>query len=147
VTFVSQNQENFMLPKITLAIVAGAFFAAAPATAHHSFAMFDNTRTITLTGTVKEFEFVNPHSWIHMMVRNDAGMPEEWAFEMGSPGQLASAGWKKDSLKVGDVITIAARPMKDGSHGGSAGTIKNANGACVGRCGAAAGVPVPEAPQ
>lgn len=136
-----------MLPKITLAIVAGAFFAAAPATAHHSFAMFDNTRTITLTGTVKEFEFVNPHSWIHMMVRNDAGMPEEWAFEMGSPGQLASAGWKKDSLKVGDVITIAARPMKDGSHGGSAGTIKNANGVCVGRCGAAAGVPVPEAPQ
>jgi Family of unknown function (DUF6152) len=124
------------------AISAIAFFTVTPpALAHHSFAMFDSTKTITLTGTVKEFEWVNPHSWIRVLVENAAGMPEEWAFEMGSPGQLAAGGWKKDSLKVGDVVTISARPMKDGSRGGSGGNIKNADGVCVGRCNRAADAP------
>lgn len=120
----------------SLAIAPGLLLAAiAPAMAHHSFAMFDNSKTINLTGTVKEFEWVNPHSWIHVTVMNRAGAPEEWAVEMGSPGQLAAAGMKKDSLKTGQMITISARPMKDGSHGASGGMIKDAaTGACIGRC-------------
>src|SRR5450755_3369966 len=95
----------------TLGIASGLLIAAvAPAMAHHSFAMFDNNKTITLTGTVKEFEWVNPHSWIHIAVMNPAGTPEEWAIEMGSPGQLAAGGLRKDSLKTGQLITISARP-------------------------------------
>jgi len=122
--------------KLVFVIAAGAVaVSAAPAVAHHSFAMFDNTKNISLTGTVKEFEWVNPHSWIHLMVKNDAGATEEWAFEMGSPGQLAAGGIKSDSIKTGDIITVTARPMKDGSHGGSVGMIKNSAGACIGRCG------------
>ena len=129
--------------KTPLGIVVGALFAVTvPANAHHSFAMFDNTKTITLMGTVKEFEWVNPHSWIHMEIKNEAGVPEEWAFEMGSPGQLAAGGWKKDSLRVGDVITISARPMKDGSHGGSAAAVKNTAGVCIGRCNGLGGAPL-----
>jgi hypothetical protein len=113
--------------------------AAAPAMAHHSFAMFANDKTITIDGTVKEFEWVNPHSWIHLTVVSASGTPEEWAFEMGSPGQLASHGWKKDTVKVGDKITMVAHPMKDGSHGGSQMTVKLANGTMMG------GVPRPPA--
>jgi hypothetical protein len=106
--------------------------ATAPAMAHHSFAMFDNVKTTTLDGTVKEFEWVNPHSWIHVTVVNAQGMPEEWAFEMGSPGQLASQGWKKDTVHVGDKISISFHPMKDGSHGGSETGVKLPNGTLMG---------------
>jgi hypothetical protein len=128
-----------MQMKLALGFAAVVLTAAcAPALAHHSFAMFDNTKTITLSGTVIEFEWVNPHTWIHLMVKNDTGVPEEWAFEMGSVGNLAAVGWKKASLKPGDVITITARPMKDGSHGGSGGAVKNAAGECIGRCAALA---------
>jgi hypothetical protein len=117
----------------TLGIAACLSLAAmSPAMAHHSFAMFANDKTVTVEGTVKEFEWVNPHSWIHMMVINTSGTPEEWAFEMGSPGQLASHGWKKDTVKVGDKITMVAHPMKDGSHGGSQMTVKLANGTVMG---------------
>jgi len=132
--------------KLVLGFAAAVLVSlSTPATAHHSFAMFDNTKSITLTGTVKEFEWVNPHAWIHVMIKNDAGVAEEWAFEMGSVGNLAAVGWKKESLKPGDVITIAARPMKDGSHGGSGQTVKNAAGECIGRCTPFGGPPPPGA--
>jgi hypothetical protein len=133
---IGETQKGLPMKRKRIAIAAGLLVASmAPAMAHHSFAMFDNSKTITLTGTVKEFEWVNPHSWIHVMVVNPAGAPEEWAFEMGSPGQLAAAGWNKDSVKTGQLITISARPMKDGSHGGSGGMIKDATtGACIGHC-------------
>ena len=116
-------------------IAAGMLLTTvAPAMAHHSFAMFDldPAHVITLTGTVKELEWVNPHSWLHMMVVNAAGVPEEWSFEMGSPGQLTAKGWKKDIVKVGDVVTISAHPMKDGSHGGNELSVKLANGTLLG---------------
>ena len=83
------------------AITAAAF--AAPALAHHSWAIYDADRTITLQGTVKEFEWVNPHSWLRVTVDDKTtGRPAQWAFEMGSPGQQAAKGWKPDSVKPGD---------------------------------------------
>ena len=101
-------------------LAAAAVLAlAAPAMAHHSFAMFQNDKTVSLKGTVKEFEWSNPHAWMHMVVVNEAGKPEEWAFEMASPFQLISKGWKQDSVKAGDQITMVMHPMKDGSHAGS----------------------------
>jgi hypothetical protein len=96
-----------------------AFALAAPAFAHHSFAMFDAAKTVTITGTVKEFEWTNPHAWLRVMVQDQtAGKPLQWALEMGSPGQQAGRGWKPDSVKPGDKVTITLHPLKDGSRGG-----------------------------
>jgi hypothetical protein len=100
--------------------------------AHHSFAMFANDKTITMSGTVKQFEWINPHAWIHIITINSSGKPEEWHFEMGSLGQLGSRGWAKDSVMVGDKITITAHPMKDGSHGGSEMSVITASGQTLG---------------
>lgn len=118
----------------SLGIAAGMLFAVtAPAVAHHSFAMFANDKTVTLTGTVKEFEWTNPHSWLHLTVMTDSGAPEEWAFEMGSPNMMAARGWRVDSLKVGDKVTVTAHPLKDAaSHGGSEMSVKLPNGTLLG---------------
>jgi hypothetical protein len=87
--------------------------------AHHSFAMFDHEKKITISGTLKELEWVNPHCWLHVAVTDVASAKTlEWSFEMGSIGQVAQQGWKIDSVKPGDKITIEAYPMKDGSRGG-----------------------------
>ena len=99
-------------------VVALAAFAV-QAQAHHSFAMFDHEKTINISGTLKEFEYTNPHCWLHLnVVDSTTGRTVEWAFEMGSVGQIAAQGWKADSVKVGDKISVEAHPMKDGSRGG-----------------------------
>jgi hypothetical protein len=100
------------------AVLIGAAFAA-PALAHHSFAMFDADKTVTLSGTVKEFEWTNPHAWLRIMVNDPAsGKALQYAVEMGSPGQQARVGWKPDSVKPGDKVTVKIHPLKDGSRGG-----------------------------
>src|SRR5262245_19478537 len=87
--------------------------------AHHSFAMFDHEKKITVSGTLKEFEWTNPHCWLHIAsVDTSTGRTQEWSFEMGSIGQIAQQGWKTDTVKAGVKITIDAYPMKDGSRGG-----------------------------
>jgi hypothetical protein len=92
---------------------------AVHADAHHSFAMFDHEKMITVSGTLKEFEYTNPHCWLHVSAVDPAtGRTVEWAFEMGSVGQVAADGWKADTVKPGDKITVEAHPMKDGSRGG-----------------------------
>jgi hypothetical protein len=103
----------------TLLAVAAASLAAAPALAHHSFAMFDNQKTMTLEGTVKEFQYTNPHSWVELLVKDDSGKDVQWDIEGGSPNSLARNGWKRTSLKPGDKAEVTIHPMKDGSNGGS----------------------------
>jgi len=86
---------------------------------HHSFSMFDSSKMITVNGTLTEFEWTNPHCWLHVAVTDAAtGRTFDWAFEMGSIGQVAAQGWKSDTVKPGEKITIEAHPMKDGSRGG-----------------------------
>ena len=102
---------------LSLGFVAAAAFTA-PAFAHHSFAMFDADKSVTMTGVVKEFEWTNPHVWLRVMVNDDAGMPRQWALEMGAPGQQSRIGWKPDSVKPGDKVTVTIHPLKDGSRGG-----------------------------
>ena len=102
---------------LSLAAIATVAFAA-PAFAHHSFAMFDADKTVTMAGTVKEFEWTNPHSWLRVMVEDQSGKTLQWALEMGSPAQQARVGWKPDSVKVGDKVTVTIHPLKDGSRGG-----------------------------
>lgn len=107
---------NLKVASVTAFVIA-AF--AAPALAHHSFAMFDADKTVTLSGTVKEFEWVNPHSWLRVMVNDDkSGKPALWALELSSPSRLITMGMHANSVKPGDVVTITFHPMKDGSRGG-----------------------------
>jgi hypothetical protein len=101
-----------------LAAVTVAAFAA-PALAHHSFAMFDAQKTVTLQGTVKEFEWVNPHSWLRVMINDEkTGKPAVWAFELSSTGRLVTMGMHADSVKPGDAVTVTFHPMRDGTRGG-----------------------------
>jgi hypothetical protein len=101
------------------AFLAGlALTLATPALAHHSFAMFDREKAVSVDGTVKEYEWTNPHVWIHLMVSDAQGAPREWSFEMQSTQQDAAAGWRPDSVKPGDKISIQYHPLKDGSRGG-----------------------------
>ena len=110
-----------------IAIAVAAF--AVQASAHHSFAMFDHEKMITISGSLKEFEWTNPHCWLHINAVDSAtGKTIEWAFEMGSIGQIAAQGWKIDTVKPGDKITIEAHPLRDGSHGGQYDTVKLPDG-------------------
>jgi len=102
----------------TLACAAIVLSIAAPAMAHHSFAMFDREKSVTLTGIVKEFEWTNPHVWIHMMVPDQTGMAVEWSFGMQAIAQDTAGGWRSDSVKPGDKVSIDFHPLKDGTRGG-----------------------------
>jgi Family of unknown function (DUF6152) len=95
-----------------------AAICAVPALAHHSFAMFDGEQKVTLEGTVKAFQWIYPHSWILLMVRNSEGQLEQWPIEMGSPGGLAKEGWLPKTLTPGMNVTAVIHPLKDGTHGG-----------------------------
>ena len=96
-----------------------AFAVVAPAAAHHSFAMFDADKTVTMNGTVKEFEWTNPHSWLRVMVTDpSSGRALQWAFEMSSPATMKGLGMTPDTVKPGDVVTVTYHPLKDGSRGG-----------------------------
>jgi hypothetical protein len=128
-----------------LAGIAAALLAA-PAFAHHSFAMFDQSKVLYMLGLVKEFEFVNPHAWLHLAIVNDKGDASTWSFEAGSVAQLARLGWSKDSFKVGDQVEVGFRPLKDGSRGGQLMSVKLANSqkVCSNRgCGDGSGAILP----
>jgi len=105
-----------------LALLATAvWLTAGTAAAHHSAAMFDAGKQITLTGTVKEFQWTSPHCWIQLLVPNPArpnAAPLEWGIEMDNPVGLSRHGWKPGSLKAGDKIVVVAHPLRDGSRGG-----------------------------
>ena len=103
---------------VSLTAVAATSFAAS-ALAHHSFAMFDAQKTVTMQGTVKEFEWVNPHSWLRFTVNDEkSGKPVVWAIELSSPGRLVTMGMRADSVKAGDQVSVTFHPMKDGTRGG-----------------------------
>jgi len=125
---------NFRLTSIAAITMLAA---AAPAFAHHSFAMFDGEKTMTMTGTVKEVEWTNPHSWLRVMVVDrTSGKPAQWAFEMGPPARQLQRGWKPDSLKPGDNVTVHIHPLKDGSRGGQLVDAVLPDGRTVGGAGA-----------
>jgi hypothetical protein len=101
---------------------------AVSADAHHSMNGFDRAKTITITGTVKQFKWANPHSWIEVEVVNSKGVPELWNLEMTAPGILARAGWKSTMLKAGDKVTFGVHPMVNGDIGGQFVSVTFADG-------------------
>jgi len=101
-----------------LSVLAIAPLLAIPVLAHHSFTMFDATKVITITGTVTDFQWTNPHSYIEIDVPDESGAVKHWAIEMGSPSILQQSGWKFSNLKKGDKTTLVINPLKDGRPGG-----------------------------
>ena len=96
----------------------GLTLATTTVDAHHSFAMFDQSQQLTLKGTVREFQWTNPHAWIHLDVPNASGVTDTWQVELNSPNNLKRQGWKSGSVKAGDRVTLVLNPLKDGSKGG-----------------------------
>jgi len=97
-----------------------AFLAAsATAFAHHSYAMFDEEAVMTVEGNVKEFQWTNPHGWIHVNVPNEQGEDVVWSIETGAPAGMARDGWRPQTIAPGDHIEITFHPLRNGQPGGS----------------------------
>src|SRR5579864_4767519 len=110
-----------------LAMVLG--LAAVPALAHHSFAAeYDAAKPVTMTGTVTKVEWMNPHARFYIDVKDDSGKVTNWELELGSPNGLMRRGWTRNSMKQGDVVSVAGDSAKDGSKLGNARTVKLADG-------------------
>ena len=106
---------------------------AGAASAHHSFAMFDQKKIVELKGTVKEFQWTNPHAFIEIDVPPAAGGPAEtWSVEMNSPNNLTRQGWKRNSIKAGDKVDCTINPLRDGGKGGLFIAVKLPNGTTLG---------------
>lgn len=90
-----------------------------PLAAHHSFAMFDMQKERTLVGTVSDFQWTSPHSWLDVWVPEPSGRRVQWSIEMGAPARLYQQGWRQQSAKPGDRITLVVHPLRDGRSGGS----------------------------
>ena len=102
-------------------VLAGALALgiASPVLAHHSHAMFDHTKDVTLTGKVTVFEFVNPHASLYVDVKNDKGETVNYWFEMSNVPNMITRGIGKTTLKYGDTVTVKFHPLKDGRPGGN----------------------------
>jgi hypothetical protein len=103
--------------RLFAAALLGAVAAAGPGAAHHSAAMFDQSKKVTITGVVKRFQWAQPHCWIDLAVMGDAGEELTWSFEGGAPTQMQMVGLTPDILKVGDKVAITGHPLRDGRRG------------------------------
>ena len=129
---MQMNHLNKRLSLIGLAGLLAIFACAAPVFGHHSFAAFDMAKTSPLSGVVKEFQWLNPHSWIQMVVTDASGKAVEWSIETGSPSSLSRQGWKPKILKPGDEVNLTMHPLRDGRPGGSLITVTLKDGTRIG---------------
>ena len=132
--------------------------AIAGVAAHHSTTEFDYTRQVTIKGAVKELQWTNPHSYIQLIVDGDGGEKVQWSIEIGSPSLNVNMGWRKTSVKVGDVVTMDLAPARNGKPYGTLRVLTFANGqklegvaarigAGPGGAGPAPAPPTPSAPK
>jgi hypothetical protein len=105
-------------------LLAAAMLTAWPAGAHHSFAIYEKSKVLTLKGTVKTFQWTNPHVVVWLLVQPEGGgEPQEWGLETTSPGVLTRSGWTRNSIKAGDQVTVEFSPLRDGTHGGGLSSV------------------------
>lgn len=97
------------------ALIGATLLSAVPGFSHHSNVAFEVTKVITVSGVVRDFDWVNPHTWIYLKVDDGKGGTVEWKCEGRAPGVLSRAGWTRHSVKPGDTVTIDMSPAKDGS--------------------------------
>ena len=107
-----------MQGRILACLATGLCALAAPALAHHSFAMYDREREITIAGTVHDFQWTNPHAWIDVDVPNATGGADKWGIELNSPNNLSRQGWRSSLMKPGDKVAVVLNPLRNGAHGG-----------------------------
>ena len=100
--------------------------------AHHSFAMFDRTKTSTIVGTIKDLDWTNPHCWLDVVAPDASGKTATWGFEANGPSELYKAGWRPSAVIAGDKITVVFHPLRDGRPGGSLMSVTLANGTELG---------------
>ena len=113
-----------MRTRFAVFIGLGLLAAAVPALAHHSFAAeFDSKKPLKLTGAVTKVEWTNPHVWFYIDVKDESGKVTNWGLEMGGPNGLLRAGWTRNSMKIGDVVTVDGFHARDGSNVGNATTV------------------------
>jgi hypothetical protein len=117
---------------LSLAGFAGVAIYSVPVAAHHSFAMFDAAKTMMLEGTVKEFLWTNPHSWIHINVTEAGGKMVQWSVEMGAPSGLVRQGWLPKTLTPGMPIKLIIHPLRSGDPGGQFMQVTLADGRQLG---------------
>jgi hypothetical protein len=120
--------------KHSVVAVAGAWLllVAGSALAHHAPILFDRSKRVTITGTVAEFAWMNPHASIQLDVTTPSDLKGRWGVEMNSPNNLVKDGWKSTLVKVGDTVTVVVNPLRTGEHGGIFLSIKLADGRVLG---------------
>ena len=129
-----------LLSSALVALAALMMVPVAPISAHHSFAAeFDASKPITIKGVVAQIEWKNPHVWFYVNVKEEDGRTTRWGCEMGAPHQLQQRGWLRDTMKIGDVVTVEGSLARDGSKRGNARTVTTSDGKTLG--GASSGDP------
>jgi hypothetical protein len=126
-----------MRASVAATIVASVLVLSGTVSAHHSAAGIDQTRTVTIVGVLKEFKWSNPHSWMDIEVTDDKGETKVWSVEMTAPTYLARAGWKSNTVKPGDKVTVNVRPFRNGDPGGLFVNITLPDGRVLGQTAAA----------
>jgi hypothetical protein len=112
------------MTKTICAVAAALLLTAMRAPAHHAFAAeYDQSKRVTVSGTVTKFEWTNPHVWLHIEAKDESGKVTSWGFEMGSPNGLARRGWTRAALKEGDQVTVEGYCAKDGRNVANAGIV------------------------
>ena len=113
-----QTPEMAMNKRIAyvLGVALALLMTCGHVSAHHGSSNYDMSKSVSVKGTVTKFEFINPHSAIHLEAKDDKGNAEQWLIEADSPNNLARAGWNRESLKPGDQVTIVGNRLKDGSN-------------------------------
>jgi hypothetical protein len=106
--------KEMAMSRVVAGVLGWAALLAAPAFAHHSAVMFDDQKEITVSGTVKDFQYTNPHSWLLVDVKNDDGSVTTWGFEAEGPSTLTRAGIRRSDFAPGTAVTITGHPMRDG---------------------------------
>lgn len=125
-------REQFM--RILMGLAAAALLAGGPASveAHHSMAMFDQTSEVVIEGTVRQFQWSNPHAYIQLVTEDRAGNPVEWSLELGSPVYLYARGWRPRTLRPGTEVRVRINPLRNGRTGGAVLDVTDMQGNTIG---------------
>jgi predicted component of type VI protein secretion system len=120
-----------MVRAVVTTVLLAAVLYPRPAHSHHSNVAYEVTKVVTIVGVVRDFEWVNPHTWLHLVVVDEKGGMVEWAVEGRAPGILLRAGWTRASLRPGETVTVDMSPAKDGSTVGIIARVTKADGAIL----------------